>query len=55
MNYDNWDLNASDIDLKIELYNKMIKQLEKEIAALNSKIEKLILLKMEKNQEALYE
>jgi hypothetical protein len=50
MNNDNWDLNADESQLKIELYNNMIQQRENEIRDLEYRIEKLILCQMEINQ-----
>jgi len=50
MVYDNWDLNASDIDLKIDLYNKLIMQHKNDIKNLEDKIEKCCLQQMEINQ-----
>jgi uncharacterized coiled-coil protein SlyX len=50
MNEDNWDLNASDAELKIDLYNKMIMQHKKSIEALEEKIVKLCNRLMEINQ-----
>ena len=47
---DNWDLNASDIDLKIYLYNKMISQHKYEIQQLEDKIIRLCNSLMEINQ-----
>ena len=47
MVYDNWDLNASDIDLKIDLYNKLIMQHKNDIKNLEDKIEKCCLQQME--------
>lgn len=47
MVYDNWDINASDIDLKIDLYNKLIMQHKNDIKNLEDKIEKCCLQQME--------